>query len=533
MMWIQSYNPFGNQAVSFFVALLPVLIMLFLLTVIRVKGYIASILTLGVTILIAFAWGMPPLITVLSGLYGFLYGLFPIVYIIFFAFLLYNLVVDHGHFQKMRQTMEQLTPDRRLQLLLIGFCFTAFLDSIAGFVAPVAISTSILISLGFPALRAACLCLVASAVPAAYGAIGIPVVVMSKVTGLDMQQLSLTIAQIIPFMSFLIPGWLVIALAGWRKAQEVWLHIFCCSFAYAFTTWLVATYMGPYLAGVIPALISLGVLLGIIKRQPPVTFYRFANDEIPAGKTDLRWLDLGREWFPFILATMTVMLWNIPAVNRFLDAGTIVLPIYGLDNMVMKVPPAGFQAELLPALLTVNLLSSMGTAILLATWLTAWWLRISPAGYIRTLAGTLRQMKWPTINMGSVFGLAFIINFSGMSSTLGLVFAATGSLYPFCTPLLALLGSFIVGSNTATNAMFGALEVVSAERLGFDPVLAASILSCGTVAGKMIAPQALAVAASAAKLAGREGEIFSYVLKQSVIFAFILGVLAMIKVYCL
>ena len=532
-MWVQDYNPFGSQELSFFVALLPVIIMLTLLTVIRVKGYIASILTLGATILIAFAWGMPPLLTILSGLYGFLYGLFPIVYIIFFAFLLYNLVVDHGHFLKMRQTMERLTTDRRLQLLLIGFCFTAFLDSIAGFVAPVAISTSILISLGFPALRAACLCLVASAVPAAYGAIGIPVVVMSKVTGVELQELSLTIAQIIPFMSFLIPGWLVIAFAGWKKARSVALHIFVCSFAYSFTTWLVATYMGPYLAGVIPALVSLGVLLWIIKRTPPADVYRFESDELPTGSAELRWLDLGREWFPFILATMTVMIWNIPAVNHFLDTATVILPIYGLDNNVMKVPPAGFQSELLPAAITFNILSSMGTAILVATWLTAWWLRISPAAYFYTLAGTLKQMKWPTINMGSVFGLAFIINYSGMSSTLGLAFAATGSLYPFCTPLLALLGSFIVGSNTATNAMFGALEVVSAGRLGFDPVLAASILSCGTVAGKMVAPQALAVAASAAKLTGREGEIFSYVLKQSIIFAVILGVLAMVKVYWL
>lgn len=532
-MWIQVYNPFENQALSFFVALLPVLIMLILLTVIRVKGYIASILTLGATVLIALAWGMPPFMAVLSGLYGVLYGLFPIMYIIFFAFLLYNLVVDHGHFRKMRQTMEQLTTDRRLQLLLIGFCFTAFLDSIAGFVAPVAISTSILISLGFPALRAACLCLVASAVPAAYGAIGIPVVVMSKVTGLDMQQLSLTIAQIIPFMSFLIPGWLVIALSGWQKAREVWSHIFCCSFSYALATWIVATYMGPYLAGVIPALISLGALLWIIKHRPPLTIYRFEDDEIHQSPTDLRWLDLGREWLPFILATMTVMIWNIPVVNRFLDVATIVLPIPGLDNLVMKVPPASFQADLLPAAVTINILSSMGTAILVATWLTAWWLRISPAAYVYTLRGTVRQMKWPSINMGSVFGLAFIINFSGMSSTLGLAFASTGSLYPFCTPLLALMGSFIVGSNTATNAMFGALEVVSAERLGFDPVLAASILSCGTVAGKMVAPQALAVAASAAKLTGQEGEIFSYALKQSVIFAVVLGVLAMVKVYWL
>lgn len=529
-MWIQNYDPFQNGWLSFLVALLPILVMLILLTIIRVKGYIASLFTLGATVIIALIWGVPPIITLLSGAYGFMYGLFPIIYIIFPAFLLYNLVVDHGQFVKMRQTMEQLTSDRRLQLLLIGFCFTAFLDSIAGFVAPVAISTSILVGLGFPAIRAAGLCLVASAVPAAYGAIGIPVVVMSKVTGLDMQQLSVTIAQIIPFMSFLIPGWLVVSLVGWRKAREVWIHIFACAFSYSVMTWLVATYFGPYLAGVIPALISLGILLWCIKRLPPSDVYHFPGDA-EKNNVNLSWKDLGREWFPFILATITVMSWNIPAVSHFLETFTVTLSVQGLDKMVVKIPPASFQAEPLAAVFNFNLLASMGTAIFMATLLTAWWLKISPNNYFTTLAGTLQQMKWPTINMGSVFALAFIINFSGMSSTLGLVFASTGILYPFCTPFLALLGSFIVGSNTATNAMFGALEVVSAEKLGFDPVVAVSILSCGTVAGKMVAPQALAVAASAAGLAGREGDIFVYVLKQSLIFAVILGTLSMVKMY--
>ena len=530
-MWEQNYYPFQHEALSFIVALLPVLVMLTLLTVFKVKGYVASLVTLGVTILIAIAWGVPLLITVLSGVYGFVYGLFPIVYIIFPAFLLYNLVVDHGQFAKMRQTMERLTPDRRLQLLLIGFCFTAFLDSIAGFVAPVAISTSILVSLGFPAVRAAGLCLVASAVPAAYGAIGIPVVVMSKVTGIDMQQLSMTIAQIIPFMSFLIPGWLVVGLAGWKKAREVWVHILVCSFSYSFMTWFVAYYFGPYLAGVIPALVSLGTLLWCITFFPPAVTYQFIDDKPMRGNTNFNWLDLGKEWFPFILATLTVMIWNIPVVNNFLDSFTVFLPIQGLNKVVVMVPPASFKPEALSAVIHFNLFSSMGTAIFVATLLTAWWLKISLRNYGNTLIGTLRQMKWPTVNMGSVFALAFIINFSGMSSTLGLAFASTGELYPFCTPLMALMGSFIVGSNTATNAMFGALEVVSASQLGFDPTLAVSILSCGTVAGKMVAPQALAVAASAANVIGREGEIFSYVLKQSIIFAVILGVIAMVRMY--
>lgn len=530
-MWMQNYDPFQSELVSFIVALLPVIFMLVLLSVLRVKGYIASVLTLLFTIVIAMVWGMPPLIAVLSGSYGFAYGLFPIIYIIFPAFLLYNLVVDHGHFTAMRRTMEQLTPDRRLQLVLIGFCFTAFLDSIAGFVAPVAISTSILISLGFPARTAACLCLVASAVPAAYGAIGIPVIVMSKVTNLDLQLLSQTIAQIIPFMSFLIPGWLVVSLAGWRNAREVWVHIFLCSITYSSMTWLVATYFGPYLAGVIPALASLGVVLWSIKRIPPINVYRFDGDELVVAGSNPNWYALGRGWFPFILVTIVVMVWNIPVINRLLDEFTVIWSIPGLDGMVIKMPPASFREEPLLAKLSLNVLSSAGTGIFVATILTSAWLGISASSYRKTLVATLRQMKWPTINMGSVFALAFIINFSGMSSTLGLAFASTGAMYPFFTPLLALLGSFIVGSNTATNAMFGALEVVSAEKLGFDPVLAVSILSCGTVAGKMVAPQALAVATAAAGLTGREGDIFRYVLKQSITFAVILGILALIKVY--
>lgn len=532
-MWVQNYNPFENPWISFIVALLPVIFMLVLLSILRVKGYIASVLTLMFTIVIAFLWGMPPSVAVLAGGYGFGYGLFPIIYIIFAAFLLYNLVVDHGHFNAMRQTMEQLTPDRRLQLILIGFCFTAFLDSIAGFVAPVAISTSILISLGFPARTAAGLCLVASAVPAAYGAIGIPVIVMSKVTNVDLQLLSKTIAQVIPFMSFLIPGWLVVSLVGWRKAHEVWVHIFLCSITYSVMTWLVATYFGPYLAGVIPALASLGVVLWSIRRIPPKHVYRFADEEYITAGSNPNWLELSRGWFPFIVVTCIVMVWNIPFVNRLLEQFTVNWPIPGLDGMVIKIPPASFREESLPAVLSLNFFSSAGTGILVSTILTAACLKISVRSYCNTLVSTLRQIKWPTINMGSVFALAFIINFSGMSSTLGLAFAATGPLYPFFTPLLALVGSFIVGSNTATNAMFGALEVVSAEKLGFDPVLAVSILSCGTVAGKMVAPQALAVAAAAAGLSGNEGDIFCYVLKQSIIFACILGVLAQIIMYLL
>ncbi|SDF15201.1 L-lactate permease [Sporolituus thermophilus] len=527
-MWTQQYDPFSNQVLSIIIASSPVILMFLLLAVFKVKGYLAGSVTLAYTFTVALLWGLPPQFTFFAGLYGFVYGLYPIMYIIFQAFFLYNLVVESGQFLKMRQTLETLTADRRLQVLIIGFCFTAFLDSTAGFVAPVAISTAILKSLGFPAFQAAGLCLIASAVPAAYGAIGIPVLVMAKVTGLPVDQLSRGIAKIIPFMSFLIPGWMVILLVGWRRAVEVLPHILACALPYSFCTWLVATYIGPDLAGVIPAIVSLFTVLLSIKTLTPCDAYRFESDPPVNISGTFKWRDFIGSWYPFILLALMVLLWRIPYVYELLGRYSVVWFIQGLHNLVVKIPPAASQPAPLEAALVFDVLSSVGTAIFVVTAISAKLLGISATTYFSVLRLTLFQLKWPTINMGCVFALAFIINFSGMSATLGLAFASTGPFYPFFTPILALLGSFIVGSNTATNAMFGALEVVSAEALGFDPVLAASILSCGTVAGKMVAPQALAVAASAAELLGKEGEIFVFTIKQALVFAIILGMLAIV-----
>jgi lactate permease len=529
-MMLQNYNPFHNELISIIVAASPIAFMFFLLVVARVKGYIAGVLTLGYTLVAALFWGLPLTQSGLAGFFGFSYGIFPIIYIIFPAFFLYNLVVASGHFQAMRHSLESLTPDRRLQVLLIGFCFTSFLDATAGFVAPVAISTAILVSIGFPAMTAAAVCLVASAVPAAFGAIGIPVIVMSKVTGFPVDVLSKTLGTVIPFMSVLIPAWLVIIVSGPGGARGIWPHITVTSLLYAGLTWLVATYHGPYLAGVIPAVLSLFGLLATIKLFPPQELFRFTGDAAVVSQA-FRWRQFAWGWLPFVILTACVIVWNLPFIAAFLEQFTFVWYLRGLHNVVVMIPPASLAPSPLPAALTFNLASNTGTSLLLATVISAFVLKIKPKTYVSVFSDTLRQLKWPTVNMGSVFALAFIINFSGMSATLGLAFSHAGALYPFFTPFLALLGSFIVGSNTATNAMFGSLAMVSAQNLGFDPVVAVSVLSAGTVVGKMIAPQALAVAASSAGLTGKEGEIFTFTLKHSFIFAVILGVIAMVRAF--
>ncbi|MFZ1075058.1 MAG: lactate permease LctP family transporter [Minisyncoccia bacterium] len=513
-MWQQATDPFHSVIVSAAVAAVPILFLFILLLSRKVAGHVAALLTLLLGLALAVtAFAMPVGLAGMAALYGVLNGLFPIGWIVLNAVFLYNISVRSGGFEIVRDSIESVTADRRLQALLIAFCFGAFLEGAAGFGAPVAITAGMLVGLGFEALYAAGVCLIANTAPVAFGGIGIAVITAGHLTGIDPNVLSKMIAHQLPFIALIIPLWLVVIVAGWKGAREVWPAVLVTGASYALTMFLTASYLGPMLPDVLSAIVSILCLIGLLKIWHPIEVWRFPKERLNALAPSNRahsWDELIRAWSPFLLLVIFVGNWGTPGVQQLLNKVTIQIPFGILAHSIIGngVP--------LSISYSFAWLEAAGTAIFFAAALSAVMLGLSWIAFWQTALQTLKELFKPLATIGSIVGFAYVANYSGMSVAIGNALADTGVFFPFLSPLIGWFGVFITGSDTSSNALFSTIQSQTAQSLGVSPVLSVASNSSGGVAAKMISPQSIAVATASAKLPEQEGRLFRFTILHSV-----------------
>ena len=523
-------NPLGNLALSALVALVPILFLFIALTVLKMKGHWAAIIATSLAVGVAcIAYGMPMQYAGLSVVYGALFGLFPVSWIVITALFIYNMSVKTGQFEVVKNSLATISDDRRMQALLIAFSFGAFIEGAAGFGTPVAITAAMLAGLGFNPLYAASLCLLANTAPVAFGAIGIPIVVGANASGVDLMGFSQMVGRTLPFLSVFVPLYLVILMAGWKKGIEVWPACMVSGGSFALVQFLSANYIGPLLPDILSSISSMICTVIFLRYWHPKESWRFPEETKSEGREKLMYSGgkVFRSWAPFLLLSVFVAAWGINNVQTAMNQIFLVkLPIEGLDKMV--IDDVGKSKA---AVYTFNGLSAAGTAILLA-----WFFCIPVMGAsIRTaldVAGnTLKQLRWPIVTIATILGFAYIMNYSGMAITLGHAFASTGWFFPFFAAFLGWLGVFMTGSDTSTNALFGKLQAVTAHQLGINPLVTVNANTCGGVTGKMISPQSISVATAATNMVGKEYEIFRFNLKHSLILCTVVGIICMLQAY--
>ena len=529
MQWTQVADPLGNIGLSALVAAIPVIFLFWALAWKKMKGQWAALGATALAILVAvFAYGMPAKYALLSTFYGGLIGLFPVCWIIITALFIYNLSVKTGQFEVIKNSLASITDDRRMQALLIAFSFGAFLEGAAGFGTPVAITAAMLMGLGFEPLYAASVCLIANTAPVAFGAIGIPIVVAAKVSGLPDMAISQMVGRTLPFLSVLIPLYLAILMAGWKKGWEVWPACLVCGGSFAIVQFLSSNFMGPLLPDILASIASIICVVLFLKIWHPKESWHFPSEKASLGREKLRYTggQVFRAWAPFIILSAFVAAWGIPSIKEVLDSLFLVkFQIAGLHNMVLK------GATPIAAVYSLNLLSAAGSAILFAGIFSVPVTGASVGTGLAVAGDTINKLKWPIVTITLILGFAYIFNFSGMVVTLGDAFAATGVFFPFFAPFLGWLGVFMTGSDTASNAFFAKLHVVTAQKIGVDPVVLVAANSSGGVCGKMISPQSIAVATSATDQVGKEGDIFLFTLKHSLILTFVVGIMVTLQAY--
>jgi lactate permease len=570
MTWTQNYDPFGSALLSPLAAALPVVLLLGLLASGRVSAPAAALAGLAAAILVAvFAFTPAEALTpdgpgwsawagtVLAAAgFGAAFGLLPIGWIVLNAVFLYALTVETGTFETVKRSVLALSDDRRVQALLIAFSFGAFLEGAAGFGTPVAVSAALLAGAGFRPLDAAVLSLLANTAPVAFGALGTPITTLSQVTGLGERELSAMAGRQLPFFSLLVPAWLVWAMAGWRGVLGVWPAVLVSGGTFAAVQFVVSNYHGPWLVDVVAGVVSLVSLTQLLRVWQPAATWRYshepANPGREAGGAELAKLTtpdgppLGRgsvasAWVPWALLTVFVFVWGLPWVKAALKRTTPSREVPGLHNTIYRTPPVVPEPKSEEARFDLIWLSATGTGIFLAAVLSAAWLRVTPARFVRVWLHTVYRLRWPLVTIAAMLAIAYTTRYSGMDSTLGLAFTRTGWAYPVFAALLGWLGVALTGSDTASNAMFGGLQTVTAYQLATDGVLplsagrAAVLLaaanSTGGVMGKMIDAQSIVVAATATGHHGQEGPILRAVFGHSIALALLVGLLVLVQAY--
>lgn len=644
MPWIQTYTPVsGSLGLSALIASIPLIVIFVCLAVLKMKAHKAAPLAVGTAIAIAVtAWGMPFDISIWSFVQGAGFGLFPVFYIVLTTLFLYNITVKGGQFEIIRASLAGVTADRRIQALLIAFCFGAFIEGAAGFGTPVAIAGATLVGLGFRPMYAAGVCLIANTAPVAFGAIGIPVVALAGVMGYtdDGYQLSKMVAHQLPFISVFVPFYVIIIMAGFKKTMEVFPAVATCGISFAVLQWLSASYLGPYLPDIIASLGSMAAIVILLKFWQPATTFTFdhEDDDAKVEEHSYTTAEVARGWSPYIALTLMVLLWGLPSVKDALNkiylqkitvtgyhekvvkgvstpedglkkAGNVKIEV---DKLLAELPAAEpkladtlaklkelkqLEEKIVPveqslagkgAILTAerfaafeaiskanaaigkaakelekgklvkkdqfkpldkavkgqvptkiaavfifNFLSAAGTAILIAAFISSFLCGVSMGDTIQIFGKTCNDMKFPAVTVACVLGLAYVMNVSGMTNCLGMVFTKTGHWFPFVAPLIGWIGVFLTGSDTSSNVLFGGLQKATAESLGLSPVLMGAANTSGGVMGKMISPQSLAVACAACKMVGEEGTLFRFTLKHSIFLTVIVGIIVYLQAYYL
>ncbi|EEK59554.1 L-lactate permease [Bacillus cereus group sp. MYBK15-3] len=545
--WTQVYDPFGNIWISAAVALIPIIFFFLALAVFRMKGYVAGFITVVLTVLVAlFAYKMPFAMAMAATGYGFLYGLWPIAWIIIMSVFLYKISVKTGQFDVIRASVLSITNDHRLLVILIGFSFGAFLEGAAGFGAPVAITAALLAGLGLNPLYAAGLCLIANTAPVAFGAMGIPITVAGQVTGIDPHKIGQMAGHQLPFLSLFVPFFIVFLMDGFKGIRQTWPALLVAGSSFAITQFITATFLGPELPDITSALVSLISLALFLKVWQPKETYQSgqANSEVAATTTvasmpKLTFGKVVKAWSPFIVLTVMVVIWSqsffkaLFAPGGALESLVFKFEIPGLHNLVMKAEPIVNKPTPYEAILKFDVLSATGTAILIACIISMFILKMNVKDAAVTFKETLSELKMPILSIGFVLGFAFIANYSGLSSTLALALAGTGGLFPFFSPFLGWIGVFLTGSDTSANALFSNLQAITAQQVGVSEVLLVAANTTGGVTGKMISPQSIAIACAAVGLAGKESDLFRFTVKHSLFFVIIVGIMTYVQAYYL
>jgi lactate permease len=645
MPWIQTYTPAGGSlGLSALIAAIPLVVIFICLAVLKMKAHRAAPLAVASAIGIAImVWGMPAKLAGLAFMQGAAFGLFPVFYIVITTLFLYNITVKGGQFEVIRASLAGVTGDRRIQALLIAFCFGAFIEGAAGFGTPVAIAGATLVGLGFRPLYAAGVCLIANTAPVAFGAIGIPVVALAGVMGYGddgLMKLSTMVGRQLPFISVFIPFYVILIMAGFKKTIEVLPAIIVCGVTFAVGQWATASYLGPYLPDIISSLAAMAALVVLLQVWQPKENYVFDHETHTGTKEQHHYTagEVFKAWSPYLALTVMVLLWGIPSIKAELDKSKVVITVAGLDSMIVKkvstpedglkkitavsaeadklltslpasepklagiitmlnelkgleekfIPVeqgltgkgailteernSGFNAIAkksadiqklvkddleknkvtakdqfkplgkatadqlpinLPAKYNFNFMSAAGTAILIAAFFSALLCGVGFGDVFKLAGKTLYNMRFPAVTVASVLGLAYVMNTSGMTNCLGLVFTKTGHWFPFISPFLGWLGVFLTGSDTSSNVLFGGLQKATAEQLGLNPILTGAANTSGGVMGKMISPQSLAVATAACGMVGEEGTLFRFTFKHSIFLTIIVGVIVYLQAYYL
>lgn len=531
MNWTQVVDPLNSIGWSALIAAIPIFFIFWALIIKKMKGYLASLLTLLVAILFAiFVYGMPLKLAASSIVHGALYGLFPICWVIIGAVFLYNVTVKSGQFEIIKNFMASITSDRRLQALLVAYSFGSFMEGAAGMGAPVAITASMLVGLGFNPLYAAGICLVANTVPVAFGSVGIPIITAAQVSGLPEMAVSQMVGRTLPILALIVPFYLVIIMCGFKKSLEVLPAILISGIVFSVVQFLASNYINPMLPGILAGVASIVCLTVFLKYWKPRSIWRFKEEPQQTIDTELKYLtwQVIRAWSPFIIMTLLIVAWGMQPVKDALNSiSNIKFYVPGLHNAILK--PDGSYLNIKP--FDFNFLSTAGTATVLAALISLPLIGMSFKNGIKVFFATLNQLKFPIITIASIVGFAFIANNSGMAITMALALASTGILFPFFSPILGWLGVFLTGSDTSSNALFCKLQYTSADAIGVNPLLTVGANASGGVTGKMISPQSIAIGTASVGIVGKESELFRFTLKHSFILLFVICVITLIQAY--
>jgi lactate permease len=534
--WAQGYDPTGHWILSTLVAALPIVVLLGAMAILRLKAHLAAIAGLSTALLAAvIVFHMPIRLAFTAAAYGAGYGLFPICWIILPVIFLYDMTCKTGHFVTLQQSLTGVTADSRLQLLLIAFALGSFFEGTSGFGTPVAVCSAILMSLGFRPLQAAALSLLANTAPVAFGAMGIPLIALHGVTGLNLLSLTRATAVILFPFDLIVPFWLIWAFAGFTAMLEVWPAILAAGATFAITQYLMAVYSGPSLIAVVAAAAAIAVLIVLFRFWQPRRTLNVDLQDI----TGLARQQHGHSaatifhaWLPWLILSIVVFVWGLPSISSWMDAhSTIKFAVAGLHNVIQRIPPVVAAPTSEAAIFNFNWLAATGTGILVAAFIAGLFMGLGPAAIAATFVRTVLNIRYTFVTIAAMLALGYVTRYCGLDATLGLAFARTGALYTFFGTLIGWLGTASTGSDTSANVLFGSLQSMTARQIGVSPVLMSSANAAGGVMGKMIAAPSVVVASTATKIYGQEGSILRFVFFHSLALAALAGICVSLLAY--
>jgi lactate permease len=551
--WSQAYDPSGHWLISTLIAALPVVVLLGSLALGHIKAHFAAMLGLAAALLVAiFGFHMPARLAGATAVLGAGYGLFPIGWIVLNVIFMYQLTVETGRFNVLQHSMTGITQDRRLQLLLIAFCFGAFFEGAAGFGTPVAVTAAILIGLGFRPLQASGLSLIANTAPVAFGALATPIIALAKVTGYSEVTLGAMTGRILAPFCVLVPFWLICAFVGWEGMIEVWPAILVAGVSFAIPEVLISNLHGPWLANIGSSVISMACLVAFLFVWHPKKIWTFEGEETKTASRASHGYSRAEvtcAWVPWIILSVIVFMWGTQTGKTLMNTPEKVFKsmstwstppskitnpqfsVAALNNLVLRTPPVVLKPTKEPAVFGLNWISATGSGILLAAIISGLIMGLSVSKIFAIYGRTVMKVRYSLLTIAAMLAIGYMTRYAGLDATMGLAFARTGHLYPFFGTLLGWLGVALTGSDTSSNVLFGSLQKITAQQVNVSPILMASANSAGGVMGKMIDAQSIVVASTATQWYGHEGSILRYVFLHSIALAALVGILVFLMAY--